>query len=203
MQSGVCYRDLPICYGCGIWGHIQRDFRLSRQNVGRGMPQPASLTATTSIAPPPARDLGSTLSYVTPYVAIKYGIEPKKLHEPSSVSTPFTTNFWQKYQQGLGTQVNLSTVFHPQTDEQVERTILTLEDILCSCVLDFKGSCDDHFPLIEFAYNNSYHTSIQMASFKALYGRRCKSPIYWFDLGEAEFERARPCASCYGEGQDH
>ncbi|WMV45935.1 hypothetical protein MTR67_039320, partial [Solanum verrucosum] len=53
---------------------------------------------------------------------------------------------------GLGTQVNLSTVFHPQTDGQAERTILALEDMLRACALDFKGSWDDHLPLIEFAY---------------------------------------------------
>ncbi|WMV59104.1 hypothetical protein MTR67_052489 [Solanum verrucosum] len=64
---------------------------------------------------------------------------------------------------GLGTQVNLSTSFHPQTDSQAERTIQTLEDILRACVIDFKGIWDDHLPLIEFAYNNSYHSSIQMA----------------------------------------
>ncbi|XP_070013219.1 uncharacterized protein [Nicotiana sylvestris] len=72
------------------------------------------------------------------------------------------------------------------TDEKEERTIQTLEDMLRACVLDFKGSWDDHFPLIEFAYRNSFHASIQMAPFKALYGRRCRSPIGWFEIGEAE-----------------
>ncbi|XP_070025088.1 uncharacterized protein [Nicotiana sylvestris] len=61
-----------------------------------------------------------------------------------------------------------------------------LEDMLRSCVLDFKGNWDDHLPLIEFAYNNSFHVSIQMALFEALYGRRCRSPIGWFEVGEAE-----------------
>ncbi|XP_070046531.1 uncharacterized protein [Nicotiana tomentosiformis] len=61
-----------------------------------------------------------------------------------------------------------------------------LEDMLRACVLDFKGSWDDHFPLIEFAYNNSYHASILMAPFEALYGRRCRSPIGWFEIGKVE-----------------
>uniref|UniRef100_A0A1U7YRA6 Uncharacterized protein LOC104247112 n=2 Tax=Nicotiana sylvestris TaxID=4096 RepID=A0A1U7YRA6_NICSY len=98
----------------------------------------------------------------------------------------FTANFWRSFQKGLGTQVNLSTAFHPQTDGQAERTIQTLEDMLRACVLDFKGNWDDHLPLIEFAYNNSYHSSIKMAPYEALYGRRCRSPVGWFEVGETE-----------------
>ena len=52
-------------------------------------------------------------------------------------------------------------------------------------VIDFKGYWDDHLPFIEFAYNNSYHSSIQMALYEALYGRRFRSPIGWFEVGEA------------------
>ncbi|XP_070010329.1 uncharacterized protein [Nicotiana sylvestris] len=92
----------------------------------------------------------------------------------------------KKFQQGLGTQVNLSTTFHPQIDVQAERTIQMLEDMLRACTLDFKGSWDDYLPLIEFAYNNSFHASIQMAPFEALHGRRCRSPIGWFEVGETE-----------------
>ncbi|WMV18705.1 hypothetical protein MTR67_012090 [Solanum verrucosum] len=69
-------------------------------------------------------------------------------------------------------------------DGQAERTIQTLEDMLRACVIDFKGNWDDHLPLIEFSYNNSYHSSIAMAPFEALYGRRCRSPIGWFEVGE-------------------
>ena len=76
--------------------------------------------------------------------------------------------------EGLGTKVKLSTSFHPQADGQAERAIQTLEDMLRACVIDFKGSWDEHLPLIEFAYNNSYHASIQMAPFEALYGRKCR-----------------------------
>ena len=72
----------------------------------------------------------------------------------------FTSNFWRSFQKGLGTQVNLSTTFHPHTDGQAEHTIQTLEDMLRACIIDFKGSWDDHLPLIEFSYNNSYHSSI-------------------------------------------
>ncbi|KAD4385606.1 hypothetical protein E3N88_25775 [Mikania micrantha] len=86
----------------------------------------------------------------------------------------------------LGTRVNLSTAYHPQTDGQSERTIQTLEDMLRSCVIDFGGSWDTHLPLIEFSYNNSYHTSIQCAPFEALYGRKCRSPVCWTEVGDSQ-----------------
>ena len=73
--------------------------------------------------------------------------------------------------------MNLSTTFHPQTDGQAELIIQTLEDMLRSYILDFKGSWDDHLPLIEFAYNNIYHSSIKMAPYEALYGQKCRSQI--------------------------
>ena len=58
--------------------------------------------------------------------------------------------------------------------------------MLRACTIDFKGSWDDHLPLIDFSYNNSYHSSIQTAPFEALYRRRCRSPIGWFEFGKAE-----------------
>ena len=67
----------------------------------------------------------------------------------------------------------MSTTFHPQTDGQSERTIQNLEDMLRVCVLELKGSWEEHLPLVEFDYNNSYHASIQMEPCEALYGRSC------------------------------
>ncbi|KAI3713011.1 hypothetical protein L1987_71581 [Smallanthus sonchifolius] len=98
----------------------------------------------------------------------------------------FTSRFWQSLQSALGTQLNLSTAYHPQTDGQSERTIQTLEDMLRACVIDFKGNWDLHLPLVELSYNNSYHTSINMAPFEALYGRKCRSPICWAEIGESQ-----------------
>ncbi|GKB92333.1 putative reverse transcriptase domain-containing protein, partial [Tanacetum coccineum] len=69
---------------------------------------------------------------------------------------------------------------------QSERTIQTLEDMLRACVMDFGGSWDTHLPLIEFSYNNSYHTSIKCAPFEALYGRKCRSPVIWTEVGESQ-----------------
>ncbi|XP_060182190.1 uncharacterized protein LOC132611839 [Lycium barbarum] len=71
------------------------------------------------------------------------------------------------------------------SEGQAERTIQTLEDMLRACVLDFQGSWDDHFPLIEFSYDNSYHASIKMAPYEALYGRKCRPRAGWFIVGEA------------------
>ncbi|XP_070049795.1 uncharacterized protein [Nicotiana tomentosiformis] len=73
-----------------------------------------------------------------------------------------------------------------QIEGQAERTIQTLEDMLQACVMDFRGSWDDHLPLIEFAYNNSYHSCIQMAPYKALYRQKCRSSIGWFEVGETK-----------------
>ena len=96
----------------------------------------------------------------------------------------FTSRFWEALQTALGTRLKFSTAFHPQTDGQTERTIQTLEDLLRACVLEFHGSWDDHLPLIEFAYNNGYHSSIQMAPYEALYGRPCRSPLCWEEMGD-------------------
>ncbi|GKE59587.1 putative reverse transcriptase domain-containing protein [Tanacetum coccineum] len=78
------------------------------------------------------------------------------------------------------------TAYHPQTDRQSERTIQTLEDMLRACVIDFGKGWVNHLPLVEFSYNNSYHASIKAAPFEALYGRKCRSPVCWTEVGEAQ-----------------
>ena len=82
----------------------------------------------------------------------------------------FTARMWQSLQSALGTRLTFSTAYHPQIDGQSERTIQILEDMLRGCVLNFKGLWDRHLPLVEFAYNNSFQSSIGMAPFEALYG---------------------------------
>ncbi|GKF71362.1 putative reverse transcriptase domain-containing protein, partial [Tanacetum coccineum] len=98
----------------------------------------------------------------------------------------FTSRFWQSMQEALGTRLDMSTVYHPQTYGQSERTIQTLEDMLRACVLDFEGSWDVHLPLVEFSYNNSYHSSVRCAPFKALNSRKCHSPIMWDEVREGQ-----------------
>ncbi|GJU61385.1 reverse transcriptase domain-containing protein [Tanacetum coccineum] len=70
------------------------------------------------------------------------------------------------------------------TDGQSERIIQTLEEMLRACIIDFGGSWDVHLPLAEFSYNNNYHSSIRCAMFEALYGRKCRSPMLWTEIGE-------------------
>ena len=91
----------------------------------------------------------------------------------SDRDSKFTSRFWQSLQTVLGTELRLSSAYHPQTDGQSERTIQTLEDLLHKCVLDFQGNWESHLPLAEFVYNNNFHSSIGMAPFEALYGRKC------------------------------
>ncbi|GKB03617.1 putative reverse transcriptase domain-containing protein [Tanacetum coccineum] len=98
----------------------------------------------------------------------------------------FVSQFWQSLQEAFGTQLDMSTANHLEIDGQSERTIQTLEDMLRACVIDFGKRWDKHLPLIEFSYNNSYHTSIKAAPFKALYGRKCRSPICWAEVGDAQ-----------------
>src|SRR3954468_1656109 len=93
--------------------------------------------------------------------------------------------FWKSLQEALGSKLRLSTVYHPQTDGQTERTIQSLEDLLRVCVLEQGGSWDTYLPLIEFTYNNSYHSSIGMTPFEALYGRRCRTLLCWHEPGES------------------
>jgi transposase InsO family protein len=112
-----------------------------------------------------------------------------KLHGvPKSIvsdrDSRFTSRFWQTFNKSMGTRLDLSTAYHPQTDGQSERTIQTLEDMLRACALEFGGSWESHLPLMEFSYNNSYHTSIGVAPFEALYGRKCRTPLCWAEVGE-------------------
>ena len=96
----------------------------------------------------------------------------------------FTSRFWKELQSAFGTRLNFSTAFNPQTDGQSERVIQVLEDMLRGCVLDFPGNWDRYIPLMEFAYNNSYQSSIGMAPYEALYGRRCRTPMCWTEMNE-------------------
>ena len=96
----------------------------------------------------------------------------------------FTSRFWGKLQEALGTRLNFSTTFHPQTDGQSTKVIQILEYMLRSCVIDYEGSWDRHISLVEFVYNNSFQSSIGMTPYEALYGRKCKTPLCWTELSE-------------------
>nr|GEY46723.1 putative reverse transcriptase domain-containing protein [Tanacetum cinerariifolium] len=86
----------------------------------------------------------------------------------------------------LGTQLDMSTTYHPEIDGQSERTIQTLKDMLRACVKDFGKRWEKHLPLVEFSYKYSYHASIKAASFEALYGQKCRSPICWAEVRDIQ-----------------
>ncbi|GJU32635.1 putative reverse transcriptase domain-containing protein [Tanacetum coccineum] len=116
-------------------------------------------------------------------IVCKHGVPTSIISDKDSL---FTSRFWKSLQEAMGTQLDMSTAYHPETDDQSERTIQTLEDMLRACVIDFGSSWDRHLPLVEFSYNNSYHASIKAAPFEALYGRKCRSPVCWSEVGESQ-----------------
>ena len=103
----------------------------------------------------------------------------------------FTSRFWKSLQKSLGTRLDMSIAYHPQTDGQSERTIQTLEDMLRACVINFGKAWDTHLTLVEFSYNNSYHSSIKVAPFEALYGRKCRSPLCWTEVGDTQLAKGQ------------
>nr|GEY61931.1 retrotransposon protein, putative, Ty3-gypsy subclass [Tanacetum cinerariifolium] len=98
-----------------------------------------------------------------------------------------TMDFFMKLpKSSQGTSLDMSTAYHLKTDGQSERTIQTLEDMLLAYVIDFGNGWVKHLPLVEFSYNNSYHASIKATQFEVLYGRKCRSPVYWAEVGEVQ-----------------
>jgi hypothetical protein len=121
--------------------------------------------------------------YLTRIVCL-HGV-PKKI--VSDRGSQFTSRFWKKMHESLDAQLNFSSAYHPQTDGQTERTNQVLEDMLRACALKHGGSWDKSLPYAEFSYNNSYHASLKMSPFEALYGRKCRTPLYWDQTRERQF----------------
>ena len=109
---------------------------------------------------------------------------PKRI--VSDRGTQFTSRFWKALHEALGTKLAFSTAYHPQTDGQTERVNQILEDMLRACVLSYGSKWEDCLPFAEFSYNNSYQSSLQMAPFEALYGKKCRTPLNWSDTGEGK-----------------
>ncbi|GJU60565.1 putative reverse transcriptase domain-containing protein [Tanacetum coccineum] len=116
-------------------------------------------------------------------VVTRHGIPVSIIYDRDS---RFASNFWRSLQNTLGTNLDMSTAYHPQTDGQSKRTIQTLKDMLRACAIDFGKGWVNHLSLVEFSFNNSYHASIEAAPFEALYGRKCRSPVCWTKVGEAQ-----------------
>jgi len=138
-----------------------------------------------------AHFLAIKVTFTNEYLVDIYLKEIVRLHGiPLSIAsdrdTKFVSKFWHGFQSAMGTELCLSTAFHPQTDGQSKRTVQTLEDMLRACALDYARGWDHTLPLVEFAYNKSYHSSIDMAPYEALYGQWCRTPICWEEVGERE-----------------
>ena len=104
----------------------------------------------------------------------------------SGQSTQFTLRFWNLVQKALGTKLTFSTAYHPQTNRETERMNRVLEDMLRAYVLAYGSKSEDCLPYAEFSYDDSYQSSLQMAPFEALYGRKCRTPLNWSQTGEGK-----------------
>ncbi|GJV11393.1 putative reverse transcriptase domain-containing protein [Tanacetum coccineum] len=156
------------------WERITMDFvtKLPKTSIGHDTIWVIvdRLTKSAHFIPTRATDSMETLTrlYIKEIVS-RHGVPISIISDRDS---HFTSRFWQSLQNALGTQLDMSTTYHPETDGQSERTIQTLEDMLRACVIDFGKGWDKHLPLVEFSYNNSYHGSTKATPFRALYGRK-------------------------------
>jgi hypothetical protein len=107
---------------------------------------------------------------------------PKKI--VSDRGTQFTSKLWERLHETLDTQLCFSSTYHSQTDGQTERVNQILEDMLMACALQYGRSWDKSLPYAEFSYNNSYQESLKMAPFEMLYGRSCRTPLFWSETGD-------------------
>jgi hypothetical protein len=120
--------------------------------------------------------------YVARIVCL-YGVLKKIVSDRGS---QFTSRYWKKLHESLDTRLNFSSAYHPQTDGQTERTNQVLEDMLRACALKHGSSWDKSLPYAEFSYDNSYQASLKMSSFETLYGRKCRTTLYWDQTGERQ-----------------
>ena len=172
-------QSLPIPYW--KWEKITMDFMVGLPRCQNGYDTIWVIVdrLTKSAHFLPMKNSDSVVKLAELYVKEIVRLHGTLISKVSDKDPRFTFRFWPSLQTALSTRLHFSTDFHPQTDSQSERTIQTLEDMLRACVLEFKGSWDRHLPLMEFAYNNGYQSSIEMAPYETLYGRKCRTPLCW------------------------
>jgi hypothetical protein len=171
------------------WDYISMDFTMGLPNTSRHHDSiwviVDRLTKTTHFIP-----VDSTLR-VEKYAEI-YIDQVVRLHgipktTISDRGAQFVARFWEQLQESLGTKLIRSSAYHPQNDGQTERVNQILEDMLRTCAIHYAKKWDKCLSLAEFAYNNNYQSSLKMAPFEALYGRRCRTPLNWSQAGERIF----------------
>ncbi|GJV19359.1 putative reverse transcriptase domain-containing protein [Tanacetum coccineum] len=178
------------------WDNITMDFitKLSRKSSGYDTIWVIVDRLTKSTHFLPMRENDSMDNFTRLYlkeVVTRHGIPVSIICDRDG---RFTSWFWRSFHKALGTRLDMSISYHPQTNGQSKRTIQTLEDMLRACMIDFRNGWDRHLPLIEFSYNNSYHTSIKAAPFEALYARKCRLPVCW---AESRIQAARDLQKSY------
>nr|GEU70825.1 putative reverse transcriptase domain-containing protein [Tanacetum cinerariifolium] len=181
--SDKMYQDLKLLYW---WPNTKADIATITMDFVSGMPRTPSrydtiwvivdrLTKLAHFLPmKKAESMENLTQLYLKEVVCRHGVPISII---SDLDSHFTSRFWRSLQKALGTNLDMSTAYHPQTDDQSERTIQTLKDMLRACVIDFGSSWDRHLPLVDFLYNNSYHTSIKAAPYESLYERKCRSPV--------------------------
>jgi transposase InsO family protein len=108
-------------------------------------------------------------------IVFLHGVSKKIISDRGS---QFTSRFWKSFHENMDTKLKFSSAYHPQTDGHTERTNQVLEDMLRACALQHGSSWDKSLPYAKFSYNNSYQASLKMSPFEALYGRKCRTPLY-------------------------
>ncbi|WVZ51258.1 hypothetical protein U9M48_002418 [Paspalum notatum var. saurae] len=132
----------------------------------------------------PVKTCYTAATYAGLYISLIMSLHGVPRTITSDRGSLFVSRFWEQLQTALGTNLIRSSAYHPQTSGQVERVNQILEDMLRACALTYSTKWDECLPLAEFAYNNIYQKSLEMAPFEALYGRRCRTPLNWSEPGE-------------------
>jgi hypothetical protein len=172
------------------WEEIDMDFIIGLPRTQKGNDSILviidRLTKVAHFIPVKTTFRGATLAQIYLKEIVKLHGIPQRI--VSDMGTQFTSKFWMSLQQAMGTKLDLSTAYHPQSDGQIERVNKVLEDLLRACVLTFDRNWESSLPFAKFSYNNSYQASIKMSPFEALYGRRCQNLLMWSNVRENNLE---------------
>ncbi|WVZ52374.1 hypothetical protein U9M48_003443 [Paspalum notatum var. saurae] len=168
------------------WEHIHMDFIVGLPRTQKGYDSIWVIIDrfTKSAHFIPVKTIYHAKTYAELYIARILSLHGVPQTITSDSGSLFVSRFWGHLQTALGTSLIHSSSYHPQTSGQVERVNQILEDMLRACALTYSAKWDECLSLAEFAYNNSYQKSLEMAPFEALYGRRCRTPLNWSELGE-------------------
>jgi hypothetical protein len=163
------------------WEDISMDFILGLPKTAKGFDSIwviiDRLTKTAHFLPVKVKY--PVVAYAELYIARILSLHGVPKTIVSDPGPQFVSKFWEDLHKSLGTILLHSSAYHPQTSGQTKRVNQILEDMLRACVIEFPQKWDDCLPLAEFSYNNSYQEGIKMATFEALYGRRCRTPLNW------------------------